>query len=311
MSRDVFSHDPRTEPERDSHASPFPGSARVSDAPRDVEMQPAERDPGSAGVRVHTTQRKAEALDTPQVRFLGKRAYFLRESELQTLIEVGTFRAVAAQDLGRIGYGGAADRMERETRRLRQQLLLTEKVVRADRNKTVRLFALTRRGARLARSSGVVPEGQAIYHGFVKPREARHDADLYRLYHAHAEKIEQAGGRLTRVILDYELKRDLNRELAALSPELQTDEARERIAGRHGLAFVNGKIPVPDMRVEYDTADMEHRHVDLELATRSYRPRALAEKAKAGFSLYARRDDAQRLRRVMDEREITAEILSL
>jgi len=78
--------------------------------------------------------------------------------------------------------GGAADRMERETRRLRQQLLLTEKVVRADRNKTVRLFALTRRGARLARSSGVVPEGQAIYHGFVKPREAQHDADLYRLY---------------------------------------------------------------------------------------------------------------------------------
>jgi len=129
--------------------------------------------------------------------------------------------------------------------------------------------------------------------------------------HAHAEKIEQVGGRLTRIILDYELKRDLNRELAALSPELQTDEARERIAGRHGLSLVNGKIPVPDMRVEYDTADMEHRNVDLELATRSYRSRSLAEKAKAGFSLYARRGEVQRLRRVMAEREITAEILSL
>lgn len=311
MSRDVFSHDPRTEPERDSHASPSPASTRVSDASRDVEMQSLDRDGGSSGGRLHTAQRKPEALDTPRVRFLGKRAYFLRESELQTLIEVGTFRAVAAQDLGRIGYAGDAERMEREIRRLRCQLLLTEKVVHADRDKTVRLFALTKRGARLARSSGAVPEGQAIYHGFVKPREAKHDADLYRLYHAHAEKIERAGGRLTRVILDYELKRDLNRELAALSPELQTDEARERIAERHGLTFVNGKIPVPDMRVEYDTADMEHRHVDLELATRSYRPRALAEKAKAGFSLYARREDAPRLRRVMDEREITAKILSL
>jgi hypothetical protein len=91
---------------------------------------------------------------------------------------------------------------------------------------------------------GVVPEGQAIYHGFVKPREAKHDAGLYRLYHAHAEKIEQAGGWLARVILDYELKRNVNRELATLSPGLQTDEARERIAARHGLALVNGKIPV-------------------------------------------------------------------
>jgi hypothetical protein len=56
---------------------------------------------------------------------------------------------------------------------------------------------------------------------------------------------------------------------------------------------------------------MERQHLDLELATRNYRPRALAEKAKAGFSLYARREDASRLRRVLDESEITARILSL
>lgn len=311
MSRDAFSHDPRTEPERDSHGFANARNARVIGASRDVEGQPAERDNGSSGERLHATQRKPDALDSPRARFLGKRSYFLRESELQTLIVVGTFRAVAAQDLGRIGYGGDVERMEREIRRLRQQLLLTEKVVRADRNKTIRLFALTRQGARLARNSGAVPEGQAIYRGFVKPREAAHDADLYRLHHAHATKIEQMGGRVTRVILDYQLKRDVNREVATLTPDEQTEEARERIADQHGLAVVNGKIPVPDIRIEYDTADMEHRHVDLELATRSYRPRGLAEKAKAGFSLYARREDAPRLRRVMDEREITAEILSL
>jgi len=310
MSRDAFSHDPRTESERDSHASSLQGNAPISDTSRDVEVQPADRDGGSFRVRLHA-DRKSEALDTPRLRTLGKRAYFLRESELQTLIEVGTFRAVATQDLARIGYAGDAERMERETRRLGQQLLLTEKVVRVDQNKTVRLFALTKRGARLARSSGAVPEGQNIFHGFVKPREAKHDADLYRLYHAHAAKIEQAGGRVSRVILDYELKRNLNRELAGLGPHQLTNEAREQIAERHGLALVNGKIPVPDMRLEYNTADMEHRHVDLELATRSYRPRALAEKANAGFSLYSRREDAPRLRRVMDEREITAEILSL
>jgi hypothetical protein len=56
---------------------------------------------------------------------------------------------------------------------------------------------------------------------------------------------------------------------------------------------------------------MDRKHVDLELATRNYRPRSLAEKAKAGFSLYAPREDASRLRRILDQNEITAEILSL
>ena len=310
MSRDAFSHDPRT-PEKALDRSASPKNGRVFDASHELETPPAAPGSGSSGSRLHATIRKPEALDSTRARFLGKRTYFLRESELQTLIEVGTFRAVAATDLGRIGYGGDTERLEREIRRLRSQSLVAEKVVRDRRNKTVRLFALTRQGARLARSSGAVPEGHTIYDGFVKPREAKHDADLYRLYHAHAEKIEQDGGRVTRVILDYELKRAVNRDFSALTPELQTEEAREQIAQRHGLAFINGKIPIPDMRVEYDTADLEQRHVDLELATRSYRPRALAEKAKAGFSLYSRREDASRLRRVMDEREITAEILSL
>jgi len=68
---------------------------------------------------------------------------------------------------------------------------------------------------------------------------------------------------------------------------------------------------VPDLRVEYETPEAELRHVDLELATRDYRPRAMAEKASAGFSLYGRSEDASRLRRVLDEREITARILTL
>lgn len=156
-----------------------------------------------------------------------------------------------------------------------------------------------------------MPDEQAIYNGFAKPREAKHDADLYRLYQAEIARIESAGGRPTRIVLDYELKRNLNRDLATLDQKGRSPEALEQIAERHGLSVVNGKIPVPDLRVEYDTSEMERQHVDLELATRNYRPRALSEKAKAGFSLYARREDTSRLRRVLDEREITARILSL
>jgi hypothetical protein len=74
---------------------------------------------------------------------------------------------------------------------------------------------------------------------------------------------------------------------------------------------VNGKIPVPDLRIEYETADLEIRQIDLELATREYRPKALAEKAAAGFALYSRSEDALRLRRILDERELTAGLLTL
>jgi hypothetical protein len=311
MSRDAFSLDPRDEHGADRQAGNSSSGARVSQRSRQLESPAIEANETRLADRLPEIHRKPEALDSPRAHGLGDRTYFVRESELKTLAEVGTFRAVAATNLASIGYGGDTQRMEREIRRLKEQSLLSEKTVRGGRNKTIRLFALTKTGARLVRKSGVVPEGQALHHGFVKAREAKHDADLYRLYHAQAERIAQAGGRPTRVLLDFELKRNLNRDLAAIPAEELTDEARERIAERHGLAVVNGKIPVPDLRVEYDTAEMQHKHLDLELATRNYRPGALAEKAKAGFSLYALREDASGLRRVLDTHEITAEILSL
>ena len=42
-----------------------------------------------------------------------------------------------------------------------------------------------------------------------------------------------------------------------------------------------------------------------------YRGRNLTEKVRAGFSIYAHGEDASKLRRVLDQRELTAEILSL
>ena len=99
-----------------------------------------------------------------------------------------------------------------------------------------------------------------------------------------------------RVILDYEIKRDLNRDLALLGAENDNPERKREIAEKHGLAMVNGKIPVPDMRLEYEDSELRLQRVDLELATREYRPRSLAEKAKAGFAIYGRAEDAARLR---------------
>ena len=311
MSRDVFSSDPREETGQETGYENQRADLGARQQSTRSEFAPSHPDARPAILPGPTNSRRAEELESPRAYSLGDRTYFLRDSELHTLAEVGMFRAIAGTDLGHFSYGGDTERMNREIRRLKSQSLLVEKVLPARHGKAVHLFALTRRGARLVRNSGRLPEQQSIYHGFVKPREARHDANLYRLYQAQIERITAAGGRPARVVLDYELKRDLNRELARLSAEEQSPEARARIAERHGLSVVNGKIPVPDLRIEYDTDDMVRRTLDLELATRNYRPRALAEKALAGFALCALREDASRLRRVLDEREITAEILSL
>jgi integrase len=50
-----------------------------------------------------------------------------------------------------------------------------------------------------------------------RPKEANHDASLYRLYHKAAGEIERNGGKVLRVQLDYELKEKLypHRFLAA------------------------------------------------------------------------------------------------
>jgi hypothetical protein len=99
--------------------------------------------------------------------------------------------------------------------------------------------------------------------------------------------------------------------LAKLSPGKHSAESKREIAEKHGLQLVRGKIPLPDLRIEYEDREGNMARVDLELATEHYRGSNLAEKVRAGFSLYARAQDAPGLRRVLDQKELTAEILSL
>ena len=311
MSRDFYSYDPQdtrdTTPRgphrhHDADVSETQTNGGSGDAPHNGREAPETRDKNVL---------KPEREDSPRAHYVRDRAYLVRESEIHTLGEVGRFRVVAPPDLAKYGYARDSARMERDIRRLKAQSLLTEKILETSQKKTVHVLTLTKQGQRLLKKTNRLPEDQAIYHGLVKPREAKHDADLYRLYHKEADRIERAGGRPVRVILDYELKRDVNRDLAALGPEKDDADAKELIADKHRLRVVNGKIPVPDVRIEYETAQRELSRVDLELATRHYRPRGLAAKAKAGFSLYSRPEDASRLRRILNDQDLTAGILTL
>jgi hypothetical protein len=311
MSRDLYSYDPQDTrdaaprvPLRDRN--PEVPDTRSGRASGDTSSNDREA-PGPQGRSVLKPERE----DSPRAYYMRDREYHLRASEIHTLGEVGRFRVVTPHDLARHGYAGDSARMERDIRRLKEQSLLTEKTLEVSGKKTLRVITLTKEGAKLLKKTDRLPERQEIYHGLLKPREAKHDADLYRLYQKEAARIERAGGKPLRVVLDYELKRDLNRDLAALDPEKDNSAAKELIAEKHHLRAVNGKIPLPDLRIEYENAQGELDRVDLELATRDYRPRGLAAKARAGFSLYSRPEDASRLRRILNDRDLTAGILSL
>jgi hypothetical protein len=189
--------------------------------------------------------------------------------------------------------------------------LIAEKKIPHLENNPRRLLTLSKQGHQFLMVTRRVPKNQAIHYGFTKPREAHHDADLYRMYYSAADKIERQGGRNLRVILDYELKKRVYHDLAKLGPHRESTAKKKEIAERHGLQVVRGKIPLPDLRIEYETREGEVARVDLELATQHYRGRNLAEKVRAGFSIYAHAQDPAGLRRVLDQRELTAEILSL
>jgi hypothetical protein len=240
-----------------------------------------------------------------------ERTYSLRSSEIETLKEIGTFRAVDSEALAEIGYGGNHDRMDQDLKNLARQSLISRRSIQGAQTERVQILVLTKAGKRFLSKQKLVPQGQSVYHGLVKPKEVLHDASLYRLYHKAARQIERDGGTVRKVALDYELKKQINKELARLGADRHNQDKKSEIAQAHGIRVVNGRVVVPDLQIEYENADGHLARVNLELATKHYRPNQLQAKAQAGFTLYAAGQDSDRLRRVLNDREITAEILSL
>lgn len=241
------------------------------------------------------------------------RTYSLRPSEIHTLTEVGKFRVIGVDDLAKFMYTGDRSRMESDLRSLKDQGLIEQRGTSLLKKESRQVLTLTRQGQRLIRKHSFAPNDQAIYSGLVKPKEADHDADLYRMYHKAADEIERKGGRVLQVQLDYELKEKLYQRLgrAQARDGGETQRLKATFARDLQLPVVRGKVSFPDLRVEYATQEMEIARMDLELATRHYHAGHLAGKARAGFQLYARSEDTAGLRRVRDEKEITVAILSL
>jgi hypothetical protein len=262
--------------------------------------------PNDRDLSIHSDRQRTQYVDRD-------RTYSLRPSEVETLTDVGRFRVIAVEDLANLGYVGDYPRMDSDIRNLTRQGLLQRRGTSALKRQSLQVLTLTKPGQRFLRRHGLVPEDQTIYSGLVKPKEADHDASLYRLYQKAASAIERDGGKVLRVQLDYELKQKLYQKLgkAQTQDDHQNQRSKVAFARELHLPVVNGKVAFPDLRIEYANQEMEISRVDLELATSSYHAEHLAEKARAGFQIYARSQDAAGLRRVRDEREIMTAILSL
>lgn len=275
-------------PER--HRSAPPSEERLEEPKTSAERQPARNCFG----------------DSPRMFYDGARGYWLRERETSALAEVGKFRVLAVEEFQAYLDCGHPQEMDDDIRNLVSQGLLREGTFGGPEGSSRKLLTLTKSGHRLLRANRLVAKDQALYDGFVHPRELNHDADLYKLYQKEAARIESHEGQIVRVVLDFEIRGNINRDLAKFGPA-----ARPEIACRHGLEVVEGKILIPDLRIEYQSREGHMAHLDLELVTEHYGGRQVADKVKAGFSLYTPRGEADRLRRVLDVRELTAEILSL
>ena len=262
--------------------------------------------PGHLDLPLRSERERTQYSDRDRMHSLGS-------SEIHTLADVGRFRVVAVEDLANLGYAGNRSKMDTDLRNLVRQGLLQRRGTSALKEESRHVLTLTEHGRGFLRRQGLVPEDQTIYSGFVKPKESNHDASLYRLYQKAAGEIERKGGKVLRVQLDYELKEKLYRKLGKAQTQDDGRNHRSKIAFARELHLpvVNGKVTFPDVRIEYANQEMEISRVELELATGHYHPQQLSEKARAGFQIYARSEDAPGLRRVRDDREIMTAILSL
>lgn len=246
----------------------------------------------------------------------GSKSYRLRESEMRSLEEIGMFRAVAEQDFRQHRYGGDSTRLHQDLRSLARQGLIERRhvTISKDGHRTPAV-TLSRDGKRLVEQESTLgnQKAQEFHAGFVKPAELAHDLALYRVYQAERERIEGAGGGIDRVVLDYELKREIYSALGGkdVFDDERFGELQRQVAEQQGLLVVDGKIPLPDLRIEYHDAVGGASRVDVELTTEHYKAGQIAAKAQAGFSLYTLGGNSSSGGSpVRDEREITASILA-
>ena len=291
----------------------------------------AERKPNGPTVDVPRERRRPVASSDPRrpARTAGNVVGLeLRPEEKELLREAGRFRVVRTADLRETLYNGKARPLENDLKYLRDKGLVETQHVnlrRDGRRRTierVEVVTLTKDGRSLLIKQGDLPKDQRAYAGLVKPREVEHDSQIYRAYRKEAERIERKGGTNLRVRLDFEIKADVQKAIYAerkADPKRDMAEIKKQVAERYELPFVDGKIQIPDARIDYDLphdVDQDQRsrtgHQDIEVLTAAYHAGHLRSKAQAGFRNYASASDRSSLTaKIEDDSRLMENILDL
>ena len=255
---------------RDERDTPTVDRSTRVDAGRSFEVP-------IAGLRLpQTDQREPVAV--------RDRVYHLRQSEARALAVIGTFRVVPEAELRHLSPASS----RADLRSLTEQGLVARSAATVNHQHTP-LVVLTPEGKALLDTHADPGGARQQYHqGLVKPRELGHDVQLYRLYQMEAARLEHDGGRITRVVLDYELKHDYQTFLHRQDrPEAASHEADlHAFADAQHLPIIDGHLELPDLRIEYETEDGRVEQRDVELVTEHYSRGQMAGKAQAGFALY-------------------------
>ncbi len=244
----------------------------------------------------------------------GRHRYEWSETEQAVIAEVGKFRTLDQEDIERVFYRSNPKQFRADLDHLVKQGLLIRRSVTIGKNGEFRHVAvLSKRAKRLIQQHRIVSDGQAVYAGFVKPAEVSHDASIYRMYEAESAQIEARGGRAHRVVLDFEFKKKIYTKLnkAGDYGDISYIRRQEELAKLHELPIVDGKISLPDLRIEYENPDGSRAHIDLELATENYRPGHMSQKVRAGFKMYGVNSTSHGRRAEWEGRELTADVLAL
>jgi hypothetical protein len=194
-------YDPRSDDGRDRGDRTFGSRGGTSERDRDHE-----RDPRDVFMK---------NLDLPRGRDCRPvrerdRVYEIDGTESGMLVTVGAFRVVSESDL----HDGRED-----TRRSQRHLERNGLLHKSPLNSDDRVVVLTNRGRDLLEANRHDQQERSweprhtFSAGLRKPRELTHDSKVYRAYNRAEERLREQGGRVNRVVLDYELKRDYQRFL--------------------------------------------------------------------------------------------------
>jgi len=257
------------------------GFSRGEDQRERHEREARDPDPRDAFVRSVDLPR---GLERELVQDSRERLCELNGDESRMLATIGAFRVVSERDVD--AFRGARESLEH----LREEELIRSVPIGHDEEAVV----LTDQGwdvldaHRLDRDGTERQEFQA---GVSRPRELRHDAQLFGAYQEVEKRLRERGARIERVVLEVDLKREYQQFLQEHNRDRPDSDGRpdrdereiETWARDHGLPYFDDHVHFPDFRIEYEL-DGRDQHEDVEVVTDNYRGAHAASRVRAGFT---------------------------